>query len=301
MSQTFASDSNFQRMRQGSTMLSRNNTLSIWEYKLPDRAETFNPDQYRRHQLVCRRGSEYILLFHERPILRVLDDDSIILNSNGDRGQTLLWTYVEALYVMGLKMAMLGRANWHVLDENNNPYVFEDDMTIAPISSESNRGDNLYRAFHTEWGMEPYKRRHPAAVTASVPQRPSSARPTPTVRYTASSSSRPAASSRLDHENRINDYNIPDGFRKNTPIKKNKFHGLQNFMETDVDDNSKIFHEDECVICCHSTPELVFMPCRHKCVCTECYFSVCQKQTETKPECVLCRNVITDVRFFTTT
>lgn len=55
--------------------------------------------------------------------------------------------------------------------------------------------------------------------------------------------------------------------------------------------NLKIFDIAECVVCLSIPSSIIFIPCAHMCVCTECYQGI----KKTKNCCPLCRRNITKI------
>ena len=63
---------------------------------------------------------------------------------------------------------------------------------------------------------------------------------------------------------------------------------------TDKSDLKEIYTADECVICLDETPNVVFGPCGHSCMCNTC----CEQMTKiihTSNKCPLCRRAISNI------
>ena len=66
-------------------------------------------------------------------------------------------------------------------------------------------------------------------------------------------------------------------------IKKNNI----NEIITDIS-KLNIYKSIECVVCLNEKSNIIFIPCAHKCVCSECYKGI-------KNSCPLCRRKITNI------
>jgi len=63
---------------------------------------------------------------------------------------------------------------------------------------------------------------------------------------------------------------------------------------TDKSDLKEIYTADECVICLDETPNVVFGPCGHSCMCNTC----CEQMTKiihSSNKCPLCRRAISNI------
>jgi len=56
--------------------------------------------------------------------------------------------------------------------------------------------------------------------------------------------------------------------------------------------NMQIFAIEECAICMSNIPTILFIPCGHSCICSECEKILCK---QLHYDCPLCRRKITDV------
>ena len=71
-------------------------------------------------------------------------------------------------------------------------------------------------------------------------------------------------------------------------INKSAIKIIDTIQNVTVDD-IKIYAETNCVICLDEEPVKVFVPCGHRCLCSDCYD---QYKAQKKNTCVLCRRKI---------
>lgn len=74
-------------------------------------------------------------------------------------------------------------------------------------------------------------------------------------------------------------------------LNREVFVGRQNSLSENGQSMTDVFAEEECVVCLDGPPTKLLNPCKHKCMCDDCYRVVMQGNAE----CPLCRAAITGV------